>query len=825
MTRLRLFLMLILSCSGLLLAGCQSDEDKAENFYQSGLALYQEGDPERALLELRNVFNHDGFHKDARQTYANILIELGRQQEAYSQYLRLIEQYPDTVDVRVTLAQMAITNNDWQEVERHGNAALRLAPERPDVKALDIALSYRNASVANDAEARSKLANDATKLLEQIRADGQPENAALVRIVIDNLVRSDTPADALPTVNEALERSPEAPDLNMLKAQLLASSGDVAGTGAQLEKMIQMDPDNVDIQKALLNWYLAQNDLDGAEAYMRELSGEVTGPTDKHVGVVQFLQMARGRPAAREELNSLIDANTGTANEDFYRSLLALMDYEDGSTESAIADMRSILSNAEPGAETLKMKTMLARMFIEQGDTAAADTLIAEVLGEDSSNVAALKMRAARVIDQDRSGEAIVDLRTALSQSPQDPEILTLMALAHERDGDTELMGERLALAVEVTNSAVPEAIRYARFLLSQGRMPIAVSVLTDAQRNAPNNVELLLFLADLHLQSRDWPQAQTVAQTLSQIDTPQAQQATTELQARILLGQNRADESMALLQGQLDQGGDDASGSEVARATGLIVQTQIRSGKVDAARATLDEALATHPDNSDLQLLDANLHALMGEVEEAERGYRDLIARFPNNDFPVRILINMLESMGRSADAATVLDDALAKAPEQSNLLFLKAGSLENGGDIDGAIAIYEKLYGLHSSNTLVANNLASLLATHHTDEQSLARAATIVRRLRGTQNAAFQDTYGWIAYRRGNTQEALEYLEPAAAALSTDPLVQYHLGMTYATLGRAEDARAALTNALDRAGDSTLPQFETARQTLIELDQKPTP
>lgn len=824
MTRLRLFLMMILSCSGLLLAGCQSDEEKAEQFYQSGLALYQESDLERALLELRNVFNHDGFHKDARQTYANILVELGRLQEAYSQYLRLIEQYPDTVDVRVTLAEMAITNNDWQEVERHGNAAMQLAPERLDVRALGIVLSYRDASIANDAEARSTLAADAKALLEQIRADGLPENAALVRVVIDSLVRGETPTDALPVVNDALEHSPEAPDLNMLKAQLLATSGDVAGTGAQLEKMFDMDPDNADVQKALLNWYLAQNDLDGAEAYMRKLGGAMTGPTEKHVGVVQFLQMTRGRPAAREELNRLISANAGTANEDFYRSLLALMDYEEGNSEGAIADMRSILEGAEPGAETLKMKTMLARMLLEQGDTAGADALVAEVLSEDSSNVPALKMRAARIIDQDRSGEAIIDLRTALGQSPRDPEILTLMALAHERDGDTELMGERLALAVEVSNSGAPEAIRYARFLISQGRNPVAISVLNDALNNAPRNVELLLLLADLHLQARDWPQAQTIAQTLSRIDTPQAQQAMTELQARILLGQNRTDESMALLQGQLDQG-EDATGSEVARATGLIVQTQIRSGKVDAARATLDEALTTHPDNADLQLLDANLHALMGEVDEAERGYRALIARFPNNDFPVRILINMLTSMGRTADAAAVLDDALENAPEQSNLLFLKAGSLESAGDIDGAIAIYEKLYGLHSNNTLVANNLASLLATHHTDEQSLARAATIVRRLRGTQNPAFQDTYGWIAYRRGNTQEALEYLEPAAAALTTDPLVQYHLGMTYVALDRGEDARKALTNALDLAGDSDLPQFETARQTLAELDATPAP
>jgi tetratricopeptide (TPR) repeat protein len=87
-----------------------------------------------------------------------------------------------------------------------------------------------------------------------------------------------------------------------------------------------------------------------------------------------------------------------------------------------------------------------------------------------------------------------------------------------------------------------------------------------------------------------------------------------------------------------------------------------------------------------------------------------------------------------------------------------------------------------------VVANNLASLISTYRDDEASLERAYTIARRLRGTDVAPFQDTYGWIAYRKGEYQEALEHLEPAAAVLGDDPLVQYHLGMTYLALGQQD-------------------------------------
>jgi tetratricopeptide (TPR) repeat protein len=113
------------------------------------------------------------------------------------------------------------------------------------------------------------------------------------------------------------------------------------------------------------------------------------------------------------------------------------------------------------------------------------------------------------------------------------------------------------------------------------------------------------------------------------------------------------------------------------------------------------------------------------------------------------------------------------------------------------------------------MANNLASLISTYREDQESLERAYTIARRLRGSDVPPFQDTYGWIAYRRGEYEEALAHLEPAAAALPEDPLVQYHLGMTYLALGRGEEAlEFSCAARCELAGpDDPRPQFEIAR------------
>ena len=122
---------LLLLCATLALAGCESPQQKAERYYQSGIALLAAGDEDRALVEFRNVFKYNDQHKLARKAYADVQMHRGEVADAYAQYLRLIEQYPDTPDVRQVLAEIAIDQNQWDEAERHGRAAFDLPPMCP----------------------------------------------------------------------------------------------------------------------------------------------------------------------------------------------------------------------------------------------------------------------------------------------------------------------------------------------------------------------------------------------------------------------------------------------------------------------------------------------------------------------------------------------------------------------------------------------------------------------------------------------------------------------------------------------------------------------
>ena len=137
----------------LTLSACDSAEERAEKYYQSGMTLLEAGDVDRALVELRNVFKLNGQHKEARLTYARIQRGRGALQESYSQYLLIVEQYPDTLEARIALAEMAIDGGSWEEAARHGRAAQTAAPTEASVRAVVAALDYRDAVVAEDSVA------------------------------------------------------------------------------------------------------------------------------------------------------------------------------------------------------------------------------------------------------------------------------------------------------------------------------------------------------------------------------------------------------------------------------------------------------------------------------------------------------------------------------------------------------------------------------------------------------------------------------------------------------------------------------------------------
>ena len=74
-------------------------------------------------------------------------------------------------------------------------------------------------------------------------------------------------------------------------------------------------------------------------------------------------------------------------------------------------------------------------------------------------------------------------------------------------------------------------------------------------------------------------------------------------------------------------------------------------------------------------------------------------------------------------------------------------------------------------------------------------------------SDSANVQDTLGWVYYRKGIYNTAVNYLKTAVAKDPT-PRRQFHLAMSYIKAGNRDLGQKTLTAALQK--DPTLPQTE---------------
>ena len=778
------FLLMMVLGAGLLTA-CDTAEERAQKHFEKGMALLEAGDTDRALVEFRNVFKLNSTHRDARLTYAQVEEKRGNISSAYGQYLRLVEQYPDDLDGQRALARLALAIGNWDEVERHVAIAKKLAPDDLDVQAIELSLNYRNAVLGRDTSAIRTAAAAAAALVEK-----KPDQMNARRVVIDDFVRGQDWRAALSAIDASLAVNENDQQMHRLRLAVLERLGRTDEVETHLLEMVERFPDDESINRMLITWYVTRQQIAEAESYLRGRVAQTPDSVERQVQLVGFLAQYRGRDAARDEIERVL-AETDLATT-LFRSMRAGLDFDAGQQDAAVSEMEDILKEAEPSDETRGIKLALAKMLIRTGNSVGARSKVEEVLAEDPTNVGALKLKAGWLIDDDHTGDAIVELRRALDQSPRDAEIMTLLARAYEREGNHDLKNEMLALAVEASNSAPAEALRYARVLLSEGKQLPAEDVLLAALRLQRDNPELLIALGNVYVQMSDWPRADQVIDTLTKLGTDIGQAGANELTARKLAGQNRETELTDFL-GKLSE--EDGGLGVVA----AIVRNRLASGDVEGAREYINKQLADDPENPALRFVAATVLMIDGQAEAAEAMFRKLLDEDPKRANVWMALYTLHRSRGEAKEAQLILDQGLEALPENTNLNWLLAGEREAQGDIEGAIAIYEKLYERDSNSPVLANNLASLISSHYDDDENLERAITIARRLRGTKVAAFQDTYGWITYRLGNHEEALEYLEPAALGIPDDPMVHFHLAMTYVALKRDADALAQLNKAVE--------------------------
>ncbi len=222
---------------------------------------------------------------------------------------------------------------------------------------------------------------------------------------------------------------------------------------------------------------------------------------------------------------------------------------------------------------------------------------------------ASLPREVAIALAESRRGEfdgAVSTLTAAAERDPADSQVQLALGRVYLERAERTMDRRSVAQALDALERALAGTARRSEGLTLLGRAFYlsgddagAERLLREAVSTSPLIAEAFGYLADACERQRDYESAREALEKLDALQGDTAPRATRSARARrigvLSLNDNEPATAVEFLQRAIDAGERDAS------TLGSLAEAQFRSGNVDAARATLAQALAQEPKNSEL--------------------------------------------------------------------------------------------------------------------------------------------------------------------------------------------------------------------------------
>jgi len=155
-----------------------------------------------------------------------------------------------------------------------------------------------------------------------------------------------------------------------------------------------------------------------------------------------------------------------------------------------------------------------------------------------------------------------------------------------------------------------------------------------------------------------------------------------------------------------------------------------------------------------------------------------------------------ILRELDRAGEAYALLDAAIRKQPDQTELIYDRALLAERLGKYDEMERDLRRLIKLKPDEAQSYNALGYSFADRNI---RLAEANTLIRKALelAPDDAFILDSMGWVLYRSGNLESAYDHLK-RAYDVRPDPEIAAHIGEVLWMMGRQDDARKTWQDAL---------------------------
>jgi tetratricopeptide (TPR) repeat protein len=460
------------------------------------------------------------------------------------------------------------------------------------------------------------------------------------------------------------------------------------------------------------------------------------------------------------------------------------------------------------------------RKLRQQGDDSpalvAAEARLLDTTGKSDRALALLREGAARF--PDAAGDLYLEMAGILQRQNRIAEMAPLMAeaIAASPDRPALWLVHLRALAAAGLDSEAAAVAAAADRRFATGLRPAGPDAADSGEPEAPAGEGLpadsfVVELADHYARQKQVDKAIALLQPLS--ERGELPLGPSLWLGRMLLGTGQQVAGAALVERVLGRWPDAARGwflkGKVAEA----------GGDWEAALGLYRRAVALGPDDGEIRLSCIRAMLVAGEKGATGRDAGAALAErrreLADHCLQATALVSEQDSGGRmilgygfrAAGDLTRAAENFAKAALDDELrlgaLIQKSLCHDELGEDAAAREDLERLQSEFPANAEVANTLGYYLAEKGVD---LDRAETLVRQALAADpgNGAYLDSLGWILYRQGRYEGALDALIQAVNVLPEDPVILEHLGMALKAGGQPTEALDVLRRALGFGADA---------------------
>src|SRR5205814_627029 len=514
---------------------------------------------------------------------------------------------------------------------------------------------------------------------------------------------------------------------------------------------------------------------------------------------------------------------------------------ENGETDRALEAYRKVL-NVDPGQSDLAAR--VAVLLIRQEDFPQAIDVLKDAIKANPNDAEPYRQLAFIYAKYLKKMDQAVDYANrAIALNPRDIE-------TYQRLVEIELAAGEEKKALEVLDRAAKVRSDDANFWVRLGKLYAVILYKTDsslkpdelkrvnevfkkAAEHANDDPAVLKDVADYYASSQQLKEAIALYLRVLELQ-PDDANAREKLATGFILTNQRG-KAVEMLEQIIKQHPEKYQPYDLlAQVLDEEARSLQRANRIEEAKAKFakvaanyEQSLLINPNHAGTYLRLAEL--LLGALRDPDRAVKLLAEarrRFPGAPEIVYYLAIAQREAKQSQQSVATFEEALHEAQLDEDNDFLNAkfyfnygAGAEQAGLYDKAADLLRKSITLDPANSAEACNYLGYMWADH--NMNLDEAELMIRRALESEpnNASYLDSLGWVEFRKGQFDRALDDLQRAAkTAEHEDPVVFEHLGDTYLKLNRAREALEAWQKALalDPKNKNLADKIQTTKKTI---------